>query len=177
MKKLLRMVIPSRNNHIPQLSPFSSYGGTEVAVYLRQLFADNYTVYNLKNLTPHQFQSHITSLSGKSDADMEGYIDPSSQRDLSGQFEWGHNHDFGSFYMPGLMGSRHIDILATFMSLYGSPHCDLRGKRILDIGCWTGGTSLLLAAMGAQVFAIEEVRKYADCVNYLKEALGLIICT
>ncbi len=173
MKNLLGMVIPSRNKHIPKLSPLSSYSRAEPAAYLRKLFAENHTVENLKNRTPHQFQSYITSLPGKWDAEMEGYIDPSCQRDLSGQFEWGHNHDFGSFYMPGLMGNRHIDILATFMSVYNAPQRDLRGKRVLDIGCWTGGTSLLLAAMGAEVFAIEEVRKYADCANYLKKAFEI----
>jgi SAM-dependent methyltransferase len=64
-------------------------------------------------------------------------------------------------------------VLATFMKEYGTPSRSLSGLRVLDIGCWTGGTSLLLAAMGAEVFAIEEVRKYADCVNYMKNAFGL----
>ena len=28
---------------------------------------------------------------------MEGYTDPAAQRDLSIQFHWGHDHDFGEF--------------------------------------------------------------------------------
>src|SRR5690606_32831994 len=36
-----------------------------------------------------------------------------------------------------------------------------------------GGTSLLLAAMGAQVTAIEEVRKYVEAVRLLKEAFAI----
>jgi 2-polyprenyl-3-methyl-5-hydroxy-6-metoxy-1,4-benzoquinol methylase len=173
MKNLLRFLIRLRNDQIPRHPPFSSYESTEAGVYLQQLMRDNYTIDNLAKLTPDQFQSHITGLQGKCDTEMEGYVDPAYQRDLSVQFEWGHNHDFGAFHLPGRMGDRHIDILATFATVYGIPPLDLRGKTILDIGCWTGGTSLLLAAMGAEVFAIEEVHKYGDCVSYLKEAFGI----
>lgn len=161
------------DDQISQLPSFNSYHETESAIYLRQLMEDNYTVANLKNSTADEFQAHITSLLGWRDATMEGYIDPDYQRDLSVQFEWGHNHDFGNFYMPGWMENRHIDILATFMNEYGICGDDFNGRAILDIGCWTGGTSLLLAAARAEVFAIEEVRKYADCVNYLKNAFEL----
>jgi 2-polyprenyl-3-methyl-5-hydroxy-6-metoxy-1,4-benzoquinol methylase len=173
MKRLLQFVKNLQNDQIPQLLPFNSYHETEPAAYLRKLMIDNYTVANLEHVAPDQFQAYITSLLSQRDAAMEGYVDPACQRDLSVQFEWGHNHDFGTFYMPGRMGNRHIDILATFMSIYGTPGSDLRGKTILDIGCWTGGTSLLLAAMGAEVFAIEEVRKYADSINYLRDAFGI----
>ncbi len=38
---------------------------------------------------------------------------------------------------------------------------------------WTGGTSLLLSALGAEVTAIEEVKKYANTVNYMAQAFGL----
>jgi SAM-dependent methyltransferase len=75
--------------------------------------------------------------------------------------------------MHGVMGNRHIDILAAFMSEYGALERNLKGKEILDVGCWTGGASLLLTAMGANVVAVEEVRKYADCLEYLKYAFGL----
>jgi len=173
MKSLVRILARFWNNQIPRLPPLSSYEPTYVGAHLRQLMRDNYKVQNLKKLKPEQFQSYITNLQGKSDAEMEGYVDSAYQRDLSVQFEWGHNHDFGTFHLPGRMGDRHIHILATFATIYGIPPLDLRGKTILDIGCWTGGTSLLLAAMGAEVYAIEEVRKYADCVSYLKEAFGV----
>jgi 2-polyprenyl-3-methyl-5-hydroxy-6-metoxy-1,4-benzoquinol methylase len=173
MNTLLRFLKRLGDGQIPRHPPFSSYESTEVGVYLQRLMRDNYTVDNLAKLTGDQFQSHITALQGKCDAEMEDYVDPTYQRDLSVQFEWGHNHDFGTFHLPGRMGDRHIDILATFAAVYGIPPLDLRGKTILDIGCWTGVTSLLLAAMGAEVFAIEEVRKYADCVSYLKEAFGI----
>ena len=170
MKSLVRVLARLRNNQIPRLPSLSSYEPTDVGAHLRQLMRDNYTVQNLKKATSEQFQADITGLQGEWDPEMEGYVDPSCQRDLSVQFEWGHNHDFGTFYIPGRMGNRHIDILAAFAAVYGFPPVDLRGKAVLDVGCWTGGTSLLLAAMGAEVFAIEEVRKYAEAVRYLKEA-------
>lgn len=173
MRRLLRLIRYLQNDQISQLSPFSSYHETETAIYLQKLMRVNYTVTNLKNVTTDQFQSYITSLPGEQDATIEGYVDSTYQRDLSVQFEWGHNHDFGTFYMPGRMKNRHIDILAAFMSVYGISEKDLRGKTVLDIGCWTGGTSLLLAAMGAYVFTIEEVCKYANSINYLKDAFGI----
>lgn len=173
MNKALQLVKRHRNSRIHQLPPLGASSGTNAATFLRQLMIDYHTTASLKNVSPDQFQSYITSLPSQSDAAMEGYIDAAYQRDLSVQFEWGHNHDFGTFYMPGRMKDRHIDILATFMTVYGTLDSDLRGKKVLDIGCWTGGTSLLLAAMGAEVFAIEEVRKYADCVTYLRDAFGL----
>ena len=156
-----------------QLPPLSSYQETDVAAYLRQLMLDNYTVDDLRNVSADEFESYITGLPGRHDPAVEGYDDASHQRDLSVEFRWGHNHDFGRFYMHGLMRNRHVDILAAFMTEYGVPERDLRGKKVLDVGCWTGGTSLLLAAMGAEVLAVEEVRKYADCVKYLKHVFAL----
>lgn len=162
-----------RRGPTSQLPTFSSYQETDAAAYLRQLMLDNYSVDNLRNVSADEFEYYITGLPGRYDPAVEGYDDASYQRDLSVEFRWGHNHDFGRFYMHGLMGNRHLDILAAFMTEYGVPERDLRGKKVLDVGCWTGGTSLLLAAMGAQVFAIEEVRKYAKCVSYLAESFGL----
>src|SRR5207245_11440784 len=115
----------------------------------------------------------VRSRPGRRDAAGEGYADPARQRDLSVQFEWGHHHDFGTFSMAGLMQDRHIHVLAAFMTLFGIPGRDLTGKSVLDVGCWTGGTSLLLAAMGARVVAIEEVAKYAECTGYLRDAFGV----
>jgi len=41
------------------------------------------------------------------------------------------------------------------------------------VGCWTGGTTLLLAALGSRVLAIEEVNKYASMAGYLAQSFGL----
>lgn len=110
---------------------------------------------------------------GRSDAAGEGFLDPTVQRDLSIRFHWGHDHYVDPHWtIPGRMGNRHVAILARFMETYGLER-DLTGKRVLDIGAWTGGMSLLLAAMGAKVVALEEVRKYAETVNFLADLYGL----
>lgn len=69
------------------------------------------------------------------------------------------------------MDDRSVQVLSAFIESFELPR-DLTGKKVLDIGVWTGGTSLLLAAMGADVTACEEVPMYADTVNYLAQAFG-----
>ncbi|MFG0256273.1 MAG: class I SAM-dependent methyltransferase [Phycisphaerales bacterium JB043] len=141
-------------------------------VMLRELM-ERYTTDQLVNETPEALEKHLRDLVGRVDPDSEGYRDPSRQRDLSIKYHWGHNHDFGAFSLEGRMHDRHIHLLASFMDGFGLSPDEIQGARILDIGCWTGGTSLLLAAMGAHVHAIEEVRKYADTVSYLAHAFGV----
>lgn len=133
----------------------------------------NYQVKNLVNEKPKPFRERIDLFLQMNDYNMEGFIDPTKQRDLSIQFYWGHNHDFGEFVIKGWMGNRHISLLAAFIDKAKAIPQSLEGLRVLDIGCWTGGTSLLLCAMGAQVVAIDEVKKYIDCLNYLKHAFDL----
>jgi 2-polyprenyl-3-methyl-5-hydroxy-6-metoxy-1,4-benzoquinol methylase len=122
-----------------------------------------------------EFREHIQSLPGTADADIEGY-DPATavatQRDLSLTFTWGHDHDFGNWQMKGHLGDRHVRVIADFVDRCGLP-LNLTGQRVLDVGCWTGGTSLLLAAMGAHVLAVEEVVKYAKCTELLFEAFDV----
>jgi 2-polyprenyl-3-methyl-5-hydroxy-6-metoxy-1,4-benzoquinol methylase len=173
MRKISEILKNRTTDDPPVLPRFDAYKETPGAQFLRELIERNYTVANLMNETPDDFQAHILGLIGHRDAAIEGYNDTTHQRDFSVQFEWGHNHDFGTFTLPGAMRDRHIEVLAAFMQEHGAPEESLRGKRVLEIGCWTGGMSLLLSAMGAEVFAIEEVRKYADCVNYMKNAFGL----
>lgn len=131
----------------------------------------NFTVDNLV-VDKSEFRANIDTMLNLVDADMEGYSDPSLQRDMSIKFHWGHNHDFGDFYLEGMSADRHLSIIASFVDAGWLPR-DLVGKHVLDIGCWTGGTSLLLSAMGAQVTAIEEVKKYADAAAYLGKSFGV----
>lgn len=131
---------------------------------LKQVMLDNYQVDNVIPEYRDCFESDIRKMLAIVDSDMEGYADHECQRDLSIKYAWGHNHDFGSFQVPGAMGERHLNILAEFMQVYGLPK-DLTGKKILDIGVWTGGTCMLMCALGAEVTALEEVKKYANTVG------------
>lgn len=87
-------------------------------------------------------------------------------------FVWGHNHDFGhGFTRSGAMGNRHTEITSELISL-GMMPADLNGKRVLDIGCWSGGDLLILAGLGAQVEAIEEHPLAAATAGHLSQLLG-----
>lgn len=133
-------------------------------------------VYQTKNLVLEEsatFKAKIDQFLGLSDHRMEGLDVPAMQRDFTVGFRWGHDHDFGTFKLEGEMGDRHIRHLAEFIDGFKAIPRSLTGMKVLDIGCWTGGTSLLLCAMGAQVVAIDEVKKYVDCLSYLKDAFSI----
>jgi SAM-dependent methyltransferase len=141
--------------------------------FLQRLFLSKFSAEQIVGIDRRIFSHTLDRLIGTIDKGKEGFLDASKQRDLSIKYHWGHNHDFGDgMVYEGRMGNRHIEVLAHFIAELGLP-ADLSGKRVLDIGVWTGGTSLLLAAMGADVIALEEVVKYADTVNYLARAFSL----
>lgn len=134
-----------------------------------------YTTSNLKGITPEEFTKSIQSRIGTVDAQAEDYSENEieQQRDLSIKFHWGHNHDFGNFKLEGKMGDRHINLLVNFLNLFPVSLDDFKGKYVFDIGCWTGGTTLLLAILADKVYAIEEVIKYAKTVSYLSQSFGI----
>jgi tRNA (mo5U34)-methyltransferase len=71
------------------------------------------------------------------------------------------------------MGDRHFTLLANFITFFPLSIDDFKGKSVFDIGCWTGGTTLLLATIAEKVFAIEEVKKYAETVSYLSHSFAI----
>lgn len=141
---------------------------------LRKLFS-RYTTENLVGISPEAFQQHIVAEIGRRDYILEGYRkdEVDAQRDLSIRFVWGHNHDFGTFKLDGQMGDRHFILIRNFCEFFGVKLEHFEAKEILDVGCWTGGTTLMLAAMGAQVSSMEEVRKYAAMAEFLIKSFGL----
>ena len=155
----------------------SSPGGSkakEIADELRRRFAVYQTI-NLKGVAPEEFARYLNSQIGVIDTEVEDYSESEiqRQRDLSIKFHWGHNHDFGSFVLKGQTGDSHIYKLTNFIDLFPVLLEDLRDSYVFDIGCWTGGTTLLLATVAKKVYAIEEVKKYARMVSYLSKSFGI----
>jgi SAM-dependent methyltransferase len=87
-------------------------------------------------------------------------------------FGWGHDHDFGSFQVSGRMGTRHVWLLSRFLDQFDVPLDAIRGKRALDVGCWTGGLSLILAQLGAEVVAIDPIARHLEVLEFLKESFA-----
>jgi SAM-dependent methyltransferase len=158
------------------LSKFNSNDSKVKAISeeLRKRFSI-FQTSNLKSITAIEFTQQIQSRIGIVDSQSEGYSEDEldKQRDLSIKFFWGHNHDFGDFKLEGVMGDRHINLLTNFITFFPVTLKDFEGKNIFDIGCWTGGTALLLTSLGSKVFAIEEVKKYANTVLFLAKSFGL----
>lgn len=133
------------------------------------------TTAALVGTDPASFRRHIEAEIGRVDPDIEGYAatEVDRQRDLSVKFHWGHNHDFGEFAVEGRMGDRHIDLMAHFLALFPVSVSSFQHASVLDVGCWSGGTTLLLSTLSARVHALEEVRKYAHMVQFLIHSFGL----
>lgn len=128
--------------------------------------------------TPEQIEAArgLMAQVGTVDAEIEGYASTENQRDLSIKFHWGHNHRFtDDLALDGRMGIRHINLMAQFIEGFGLGLDSFEGRRCIDVGCWTGGTTMMLKMMGAsEVLAIEEVRKYANTARTLAtEVYGL----
>ena len=116
----------------------------------------------LRDKEARNLASTLVEQEGKIDVEIEGLPNSENQRDLSLKFTWGHNHDFGDgFHIKGRMGDRHISLIAEFMTGFDLDHDFFKGKSCIDVGCWTGGTTLMLKHLGAsEVIALEEVKKY-----------------
>ena len=85
------------------------------------------------------------------------------------QYGWGHTIDFGPFKQEGLLGEKYLDIVGRWDQLGWLPG-SLKGIRAADIGCFTGGISLILAHRGAEdVLAVDEVPEHVEQCAYVAE--------
>jgi SAM-dependent methyltransferase len=80
------------------------------------------------------------------------------------QYGWGHTIDFGPFRKEGLLREAYLRI-AGMLDQWGWWPSRLDGMRVADVGCFTGGLSLLMAERGASVvYAVDEVPEHlAQC--------------
>ena len=116
-----------------------------------------------------QLAKDLCAQQGEVDYEVEGLSSAENQRGFTVQFHWGHDHIFNeSFNVFGEMAERHTQTMAEFMVGYDLDDTFFKNKSIFDVGVWTGGTSLMLYALGAEkVTGIEEVRKYAKTAEAL----------
>jgi len=70
-----------------------------------------------------------------------------------------------NLYTPG-----KIDVEAALNS-YRIPFTDFKGKRVLDIGCWTGGFSFHFESLGADVTAVDVMDPEESGFNLFKSVL------
>lgn len=137
-----------------------------------------FKAFQVSNLSGDEteFENNIKALIGKVSYTEEGFSkdEIEKQRDLTLKFHWGHDHDFGTFQMKGRMGDRHIQLITNFITFFNLDLSFFNKKDIFDIGCWTGGTTLILNMLQANsVLSIEEVKKYADTTKYLIDSFNL----
>lgn len=134
---------------------------------------DRYKTDRLDPTAARELEATLREMIGRRDHELEGFASPEGQRDGSVVFRWGHDHDFGAFRLEGQMLDRHVKLMERFGELLDLEGL-VKGARVLDVGPWTGGTSLILAAMDARaVLAVEEVRKYVSAIRVLAEAFDI----
>jgi 2-polyprenyl-3-methyl-5-hydroxy-6-metoxy-1,4-benzoquinol methylase len=103
----------------------------------------------------------------------EGFWHDASPAAFRDFFVWGHNHDFGhGICRVGAMSTRHVEITAEALEL-GMLPTSLDGKQVLNVGCWSGGDTLVLAGLSAQITCIEEHPIAARAARRMTELLGL----
>jgi SAM-dependent methyltransferase len=83
------------------------------------------------------------------------------------QYGWGHTIDFGPFRKDGLLGYDYLEIAGALdQRAWWAPRLD--SLRVADIGCFTGGLSLLMAHRGADVvYAVDEIPEHLEQCAFL----------
>ncbi|OGP77934.1 MAG: hypothetical protein A2V86_15960 [Deltaproteobacteria bacterium RBG_16_49_23] len=94
------------------------------------------------------------------------------------QYGWGHTIDFGPFRVEGLLKETYLEIAGFLDSWQWWPPF-LKGKVVADVGCFTGGLSLLMANRNPErVYAIDEIPEHLDQCRFLAELFKVdsVIC-
>jgi SAM-dependent methyltransferase len=89
------------------------------------------------------------------------------------QYGWGQTIDFGPFKKDGLLQQGYLKIAGAFDD-WGWWPTRLDGLRTADIGCFTGGSSLLMAHRGAAtVYAVDEIPEHLAQCAFLVQTFGI----
>jgi SAM-dependent methyltransferase len=110
---------------------------------------------------------------GTGDAEVEALRREAGELAAAAQYGWGHTIDFGPFTQPGLLGHKYLRIAGT-LDDWGWWPASLDGRRVADVGAFTGGLSLLMAARGAaSVAAVDEVPEHLAQCAFVAKAFGM----
>ena len=88
------------------------------------------------------------------------------------QYGWGHTIDLGRFRVEGLLLDSYLTIAGGFDRFGWWPQ-HLDGLALADVGCFSGGLSLLAAQRGARVvYAVDEIPEHLEQCRVLVDALA-----
>jgi SAM-dependent methyltransferase len=89
------------------------------------------------------------------------------------QYGWGHTINFGPFAKDGVVKDKFLDIIGIWDEWRWWPR-DLKGLHVADIGCLTGGMSLIMGHRGAEeVLAVDEIPEHIAQCEYLRDLFGV----
>ncbi len=99
--------------------------------------------------------------------------DEVDELDSRSQYGWGQTIDFGPFKKGGFLGIQFLEIVG-LLDKWGWWPRDLTGAHAADLGCFTGGHTLMLAQRGAEkVYAVDEVPQHLEQCGFLCRAFGM----
>ncbi|MDI6822388.1 MAG: methyltransferase domain-containing protein [Actinomycetota bacterium] len=85
------------------------------------------------------------------------------------QYGWGHTIDFGVFQKQGILGNAYLGIAGLLDQWEWWPR-SFDGLSLADVGCFTGGLTLLMAARDPKViYAIDEIPEHIHQCEFLCE--------
>jgi SAM-dependent methyltransferase len=106
------------------------------------------------------------------DSTLQSIKDEADRLGSAAQYGWGHTIDFGPLRKDGLFGNDFLRIAGAFDEWKWWPR-SLDGLRVADVGCYTGGLSLLMAHRGAAtVFAVDEVPENLAQCEFVSRIFG-----
>lgn len=89
------------------------------------------------------------------------------------QYGWGHTIDFGAFVKEGFLADAYLKIAGFLEERDWLPQSFV-GMHAADVGCFTGGLTMLIASRGAaQVYAVDEVPAHLDQARFVGETFNV----
>lgn len=93
--------------------------------------------------------------------------------EAAAQYGWGHTIDFGPFKKVGILGEEYLKIVGLLYQWNWWPH-SLDAWSVADVGCFTGGLTLSMAARQPRVaYAVDEIPEHLHQCEFLCEVFDV----